>query len=394
MITRIIMPKLGETMEDGVISRWMKKEGDKIEKGEPILEVATDKANFEVESPAGGILRKILCPASEDNVPVTVTIGYIADSMEEGLPEEGESQPEKEKKEESVKESVPVDKKPAEQKAETGLIKASPAAKKFAREKGVDLAGITGTGPGGRITENDVLSAAGTGTAEGGDAEVIPLSGMRKVIAQRLSESKRRAPHYYVQVEVDMTGAVAAREKFLPEVKSKNGVKLSYNDMIVKAAADTLPDYPLLNSTFDGNNIKSFKDANIGIAVSIDQGLVVPVVKKAGEKSLGEIAKERDRLVALARENKLGPQDTEGGTFTVTNLGMFKVDVFTAIINPPQVAILAVGGIKKAPVVVNDKVEVRQVMKMSLSADHRVIDGAYAAQFMNRLKETLEKIKD
>jgi len=371
MIKKVIMPKLGETMEEGIISKWLKKEGNKVEKGEPIFEVTTDKANFEVESTASGYLRKIICPAEPDkNIPVLQTVALMSDSMDEGIPEEEveKSEPKKTAKEES----------PAVEE-----VKASPLAKKLAKEKGIDLSKITGTGPGGRITEKDVLSAVTTPVSA--EAEIIPLKGMRKIIAQRLTQSKQSAPHYYLQSEIDMSEIVQLREKL-----SSGDERPSFNDFIIKACAKALEDNPQMNVHFDGTNIKVMKDINVGVAVAVKDGLIVPVIKQTNKKSIKEIMQKTKEIKEKAKNNKFTPEDLSGGTFTISNLGMYDIDTFIAIINPPEVGILAIGKIKESPVVQDGKIMAAQTMKVSLSADHRVVDGATGAQFLKRLKQILE----
>lgn len=392
MIKKIIMPQLGETMEEGTIERWLKKEGEKVEKGEPLLEITTDKATFEQESSASGFLRKILSP-EKTTVPVTRTIAYLADSLEEEIPEEP---PESREQRADLPAKAPASLAGGsaqaggrEQEAEilpkpespqiSGQVKVSPLAKKLAREKGIDLSQVKGSGPGGRIVEKDVLTF-GQGLV---GVKVTPLSKMRQLIAERLSQSKQTAPHYYLQVEIDLTEAVKLHQK---------EPQISYNDLIIKATALALKEFPLINSTFEEGKIKSFSDINIGIAVAREEGLVVPVIKQVDKKNLPQLAKEREELVKRAQAQKLSPQDISGGTFTISNLGMFGVDGFTAIINPPQVGILAVGQIKSTPVVKNGQIEICKLMKATLSLDHRVIDGAYGAQFLKRLKEILENL--
>ncbi len=374
MITKIIMPKLGETMDEGQIGKWLRKEGEKVEKGESLFEVTSDKANFEVESPSTGVLRKILAEEGQA-VPVTKVVGYIADSMEEQLPEEvttGTPPPE------------PVS-PPSERKKR---IKISPLARKLAEQRGIDISQIKGSGPGGRITKEDVERFQPVAKAQG---EGIPLSGMRKLIAQRMSQSKREAPHYYLQTEIDMSDAVRLREDLLPEMEKTFSVRLSYTDLMIKATALSLEQFSLLNSTYENEQIKSFKQANTGVAVALEEGLVVPVIRDAAHKTLWQIAQERTRLVARAKEGKLTQEELSDGTFTISNLGTFEIDLFTAIINPPQVALLAVGAIKERPAALDGQLVIRQTMKVSLSLDHRVVDGVAGAQFLSRLKELLEK---
>jgi len=381
MIKKVIMPKLGETMEEGIISKWLKKEGDKVEKGEPIFEVTTDKANFEVESTASGYLRKIICPAEPDkNIPVLQTVALMSDSMDEGIPEEEVEKSELERKEEKPA----VKNVTAAVSSDTGTdVKSSPLAKKLAKEKGIDLSKITGTGPGGRITEKDVLSAVTTPVSA--EAEIIPLKGMRKIIAQRLTQSKQSAPHYYLQSEIDMSEIVQLREKL-----SSGDERPSFNDFIIKACAKALEDNPQMNVHFDGTNIKVMKDINVGVAVAVKDGLIVPVIKQTNKKSIKEIMQKTKEIKEKAKNNKFTPEDLSGGTFTISNLGMYDIDTFIAIINPPEVGILAIGKIKESPVVQDGKIMAAQTMKVSLSADHRVVDGATGAQFLKRLKQILE----
>ena len=386
MLARIIMPKLGETMEEHEIIGWLKKEGEQVEKGEPLFEVITDKVNFEVESPASGFLRKILANEG-DTVAVTETIGYIADSMEEELPQDSEqtetpSPASGEKKQLSETAETPPS-PPKEKK-----IKASPRAKKIAEEKGIDLSRITGSGPGGRITRKDVEDFQ---PSDQTSSEIIPLSGMRKTMAERLSQSKREAPHFYLQTEVDISDAVKMRQSLLEQIEKQHGVRLSYTDMIIKSVAQALAEFPMLNATFEDGEIRLSGQVHVGVAVSVEEGLLVPVVREANRKTLGRIAQEKTGLIARAKENQLALEDLSGGTFTLSNLGMFDVDGFIGIINPPQVGLLAVGRIKEMPRVIDRQVAIRQVMNVSLSIDHRAISGAYGAQFLSRVKELLEK---
>ena len=370
MIAKIIMPKLGETMEEHEIIGWLKQEGEPIEKGEPLFEVITDKVNFEVESSASGFLRKILSNEG-DTVAVTETIGYIADSMEEELPQ-GSDKTET----------------PSPASGEIKKIKASPRAKKIAEERGIDLSRIAGSGPGGRITRKDVEDFQ---SSDQTPSEVIPLSGMRKAMAERLSRSKREAPHFYLQTEVDMSDAVRMRQSLLEEIEKRHGVRLSYTDMIIKSVAQALTEFPMLNATFEDGEIRLSGQVNLGVAVSVEEGLIVPVVREANGKTLRQITQEKTGLIARAKANQLALEDLSDGTFTLSNLGMFDVDGFIGIINPPQVGLLAVGRIKEMPRVIDRQVAIREVMNVSLSIDHRAVSGAYGAQFLSRVKELLEK---
>lgn len=370
----IIMPKLGETMEEGTITKWLKREGERVEKGEPVAEVMTDKATFEIESPAGGFLRKILEPAGDTPVPVTRVIGYLADRVDEAVPASA---------------SAPAAFKPAAQapssgsasgavpasQPESAQVRVSPRARKLAADRGIDLSGIKGSGPGGRIVEKDIPEA-------GPSASPAPKTqgGMQKAAARRMAASKREIPHFYVGIEVDMTEAGAARAK-----------GISFNDVVLKAAARALEDFPRLNAHYENDEPREKSDINICAAVDTPQGLAAPVVKQASRKTLAEISARMKELKEKAKSGRFSPQDLESGTFTVSNLGMLGADSFCAIVNPPQVGILAVGSIREAPAVRAGQVAVRKTMRVTLSADHRAVDGAYGARFLARLKEILEK---
>jgi pyruvate dehydrogenase E2 component (dihydrolipoamide acetyltransferase) len=396
MVTEIIMPKLGQTMEKGKIVRWLKKEGERVNKGEAILEIETDKAILEVEARDSGILKKILAKEG-DVVPVAQVIGYIT--------REGEEVPETSLEEKSEAAQARITETPHESERE---IKASPLAKKIAKEKGVDLTQITGTGPGGRITEKDVLEyiarletkkitppAAAPGEkvimAPPEEFQIVPISGMREAIARKTAYSKANIPHFYICVEVDMTEAARLKEELTPIIESKVGVRLSFTHIIVKATALALREYPQLNAVCDGENIKISKNINIGIVVGLEDGLVVPVLKNADSLDLARMAAKIEELISKAREKRLSEDEFAGSSFTISNLGMLDVDSFTAIINPPEVAILAIGKIKDKPAVINGEIKVRKMMNLTLSADHRAVDGIIAAKFLNRVKMLLEK---
>jgi len=394
MITKVIMPKLGETMEEGAIGKWLKKEGDKVEKGEVVFECATDKANFEVEAPKSGVLRKALYPEGA-MVKVIEPVAYIADSMEEPLPVEQKKEAAPVKAAERTESAAPVI-KTAE--VSGGRIFASPIVKKLAADKGIDLSLVKGTGPGGRIVEKDIrdyisapASIAGAALPPG--VKAIPLSNMRKIIAQRLQKSMQEAPHFYVQMDADMTAVAKLRAAYNEKAKKTGGVSISVNDLVIYAVARALKKFELLNSHFVNNEIRQFSDINVGVAVALEAGLVVPVLKKADTLSLVEIAKVSKELAVKAKENKLTPEDMAGGTFTISNMGMLEVDMFTAIINPPQVCILAVGTLKTNPVFSNGNFVPGQLMKLVLSSDHRAVDGMHAAKFLYSVREILEKEK-
>ncbi len=384
MVIEIKMPKLGETMEEGVISKWRKKEGEKIEKGEILFEVMTDKANFEVESPGSGFVRKVFAK-EEETVPVTKVIGYLASSLDEEVPS-----------------APPAVQKPTVPAEKEGRIKASPLARRLAEEKGVDLSKIKGSGPDGRIEKEDVLNVAVRHIRPEGlvpeGATIVPVTGVRKIIADKMTQAKQTIPHYYLDIEVDVTPAVELREKM-----KKEKIYFSHNALIIKAAAETLKLFPVVNGYFAEDKIVLNPSINIGIAVARSavyktslgeememNELVVPVLKDADKKNLTRIAAEAKELIKKARENKLSLDDLAGGTITISNLGTMGIDAFTAIINPPQATILALGEIKKRPVVIDDKIEIRSILKFSLSCDHRIVDGALGARFLQKFKELLE----
>jgi len=376
MITKIVMPKLDQAMEKGTIGEWLKKEGDRVEKGEPILRIDVDKASFELEAERSGYLRKILYGEGE-TVEVGKVIAYISDSMDEAIPEEEPI---------TVEEAKPVKEV---KKVEEVEVKASPLAKKLAREKGIDLSKVKGSGPGGRILAKDVLAYIES-LEKPVEHKIIPLSKIRRITAERMSLSKRTIPHFYVQVDVDASELIKLRQSLIPEVEKLVGVKLAYDDLIMKATAIALREFPILNSTFEENSVKIFPSIDICLAISVDDELVAPVMREVDKKRISEIAKERAELVKRAREHRLEPKDVHGGSFTISNVGMFGVDWLAAIINPPQAAILSIGAIKDTPIVKDGRIEIKKVMKLVLSVDHRVADGAVGCRFLGRIKELLE----
>ncbi len=398
MATNVLMPALGFDMTSGAVARWLKKEGDSVKQGEAIAEVDTEKATVEIQVFTSGILHKILVQPGQQ-VPVGTVIGLI------GAPGETVTSPTPAAATSSSTTASPTPTpKAAEAKTKTngdGWIKASPVARRIAEAEGVNLAEITGTGPGGRIVEKDVkdylarakvaiptspLRPSPIGRGVGG--EVVELSRMRQTIARRMSESKQTAPHFYVTFDIEMTDAMRMREQ-LNNLAAENE-KVSVNDLIVAAAARTLAKWPVFNASYRGDKLEMHPSINIGIAVALDTGLITPVLHDADKKSLKEIARESRALVERTRANKMHPEDLTGGTFTVTNLGMYGVEEFSGIINPPEAAILAIGAVAKRPIVVDDGIRVAQMMKATLSVDHRVADGAQAARFMQDLKMLLE----
>lgn len=366
MVTNILMPRLSLTMKTGTVVQWFKKEGETVQKGEPIVEVLSEKVTYDVEAPESGVLRKILAIEGTD-VPVAETIGIIA-APNEQIPET------------EVAEVEAVPERELIEKVEERIV-ASPAAKRLAREHNIDLAKVMGTGPEGRIVEDDVKKfleeTAGVAPRV---REVIPLTGIRKTTAERVSLSARTAPHSTITMEVDMTEAVKLHEE----------TQASYTDMLVKATAQALREHPIINSTLENEQIKIFEDINIGVAVATEKGLIVPVLHNADKMSLSNITSALKLLVEKTREGKLAKEDLTGGTFTITNLGMYGVDIFIPIINPPETAILGVGRITEKPVLVDNQIKMKPVMQLSLSFDHRVVDGVPAAQFLQKVKYVLE----
>jgi len=370
------MPRLSLTMKEGTVVQWFKKEGDTVQKGEPLVEVLSEKVTYDVEAPASGVLRKIL--ASEGvNVSTDEAVGFIAASDEVITEAEPPTSISPQTVEEAAVASIET---PAERVEER--VVASPAAKRLAREYGVDLAKVRGSGPEGRIVEKDVKHFIGEASIAPRVREIIPLAGIRKTTAERLSFSARNAPHSHIIMEADMTSAAKLHET----------MQFSYTDILVKAAAKALREHSIVNATLEDGKIKIFEDINVGIAVDIGKGLVVPVVRNADKKSLSEVSSVVKELVEKAREGKLTREDMTGGTFTITNLGMYGVDLFIPIINPPETAILAVGKVTEKPVVVNGQIAIEPIMMLTLAYDHRIVDGAPAARFLQRVKLILESI--
>jgi pyruvate dehydrogenase E2 component (dihydrolipoyllysine-residue acetyltransferase) len=420
-VTKVILAKLSPTMEEGTIVKWSKNEGDAVKPGDVLAEIETDKANMEMEALGGGVLRKILVPAG-GKAPVGALIGVIADAKDDiakvlasaGPAPAPAAAPAPEKPAEPAPAPAPAPAAPqaapqpqaapapgappAEApaaSAEGGRVKASPLARSMAAERNIPLGSIPGSGPGGRIIKRDIEAWAQNPQAAASPAaaapaatpgQELPLSGMRKTIARRLTESKVQAPHFYVTVEIDMDAAAAVRE----QIQRAEETKVSFNDLIVKAAAKALRKFPAVNASWGGESIAVHGDVHVGVAVAINDGLIVPVVRNADRKSILEISREVKDLATRARDRKLKPEEFSGGTFSISNLGMFDVTEFTAIINPPESAILAVGAVKKVPVVKGDELAVGQRMRVTLSSDHRVIDGALAAQFLAELRRLLE----
>jgi pyruvate dehydrogenase E2 component (dihydrolipoamide acetyltransferase) len=394
MAAEVKVPRLGQGMESGTIVKWLKAEGDEVAKGEPLYELDTDKVTQEVEAEAAGVLLKIA--VAEGEVPVGTTIAFIGQAGESVPDVSGNGKvsapPEKAKdepKEEKAPEPDPGPVAP-EPRKEGERVKASPLARRIARERGVELASIAGTGPEGRIIAEDVERAASRpavpATVPAGEVESVPLTGIRRTIARRLTEAWT-VPVFQLQVSADMeraNGVVAAARELHADVK------VSVTDLLTKICASALARHPDVNVSFTDEALLRHPSANVGIAVATPQGLVVPVVKGAERLSLAKIAAVRADLVERARNQKLKAEDMAGGTFTISNLGMFGVDEFVAVLNPPQAAILAVGQTEDRPVAREGQVVVRPTMTMTLTVDHRAVDGAPAAEFLRTVKAMVE----
>ncbi len=373
MATKIVMPRLSLTMKEGTVVQWFKKEGELVQKGEPLVEVLSEKVTYDVEAPESGVLRRILASEGSD-VPVDQVIGIVA-AADEHIIEEGIPAPSA-----PTQEIDEVTRAVLKPDVVRERIPASPAAKRLAKELGVDLTQVRGTGPEGRIVEDDVRRSAEQKGLRLRVKEVVPLTGIRKTTAERLTLSAKTAPHSTIVMEVDMTNA----SEFQRETK------FSYTEMLIKAVAKALLDHRLLNATLEGEQIKVFEDINVGVAVTTENGLVVPIIRNADKKSLSEISLVLKELVDKARKGKLMREDLTAGTFTITNLGMYGVDVFFPIINPPETAILGVGRVVEKPAAVDGQVTIKPSLQLSLVYDHRIVDGAPAARFLQAVKQVLE----
>ena len=398
MATTVVMPQMGFDMQEGTIVRWLKAEGDQVSRGEPIAEIETDKAIVEMEAYASGTLLKTVVGEGE-TVPVGQTIAVIG-APGEPLPDLGAA-PSAPAEAEAPQEApaAPAETKPVEAPpAAAEQVRASPLARRLAEERGIDLARVSGSGPGGRVTRDDVLAyepqapaapvAEASPVSAGDDAEVVQLSRMRQTIARRTAQSMQEAPHFYVTADIDMTQALSIRQQLNEKLAGE--ARVSINDMIIKACALALVKYPAFNSSFQGDHLMMHKQVNIGVAAALEQGLLVLSVGDCRDKSLADISKASREVVERAQAGVLREEDYSGGTFSISNMGMFDVDAFSAIIYPPQAAVIAVGTVRKQPVVRDDQITVAQVMKATLSTDHRVADGAQAAEFIVEVKRLLE----
>ncbi len=433
MAEKVVMPKLGATMEEGTIDSWLVDVGEEIEEGDPIVEIQTDKITMEVEAEADGVLLKKLYEAGE-TIPVQQVIAYIGEAGE-NVDDLADDTPSVDKTEAGTPDAnIDRTREAGVEVSDTTEIRRTPIAHRLAAENHIDLSEITGTGPLGRIQKIDVENAIAqnkqkitplakkmaadqqvdTTTITGSGAhgkivkddiiaanrpneviaadERIAFKGMRKVIADRISDSYYSAPHVTLHSEIDMTECVKLRKQLLPVIEEAEGVRVSYNEIIVKATAFSLRQNPNINISLENDKeIVYHSDVHIGFAVAVSDGLVVPVLRNVDQKGLGILTKEAKTIAKKARDGMLTPDEMQGSTFTISNLGMFAVDGFTPIINQPNAAILGVGRIQEKPVIINGQVETRSMMTLSLSFDHRIIDGAPAAHFLTDLKNVLEQ---
>lgn len=424
MATKVYMEALSPTMEEGRVSAWLKNEGDQVNEGDVLAEVETDKATMELVARGSGVLRKRLI-GEGDTANVGTVIAVVAEPDEDISSIVGDvvaqetPSTEQAPKEKEVEEAEPAGAAVAaggqtdpdqverahEHDAATyvaepgGRVKASPLARRLASEQGLDLGSVQGSGPGGRIVKRDIEQAAQAGptaapsaaapAATGAGYREVPLSQMRKTIAKRLTQSIGPVPHFFLTIEVDMTQSMALRKR-INERFADEGVKVSPNDLIVKAAAMALTRHPWVNAAWTDQSIRLYDQVHIGVAVAVEEGLITPVVRDADKKGIVQIAREVKELAGRAREKKLKPEEYTGSTFSISNLGMFGIDEFTAVINPPEAAILAVGAISDKVVAEKGEVAVRPRMRITMSCDHRVIDGATGAQFLQTLQGFLE----
>jgi len=415
MSTEVKLPRLGQGMESGVVVRWLKKEGDHVSKGDPLYELDTEKVTQEIEADADGVLAKIVVPEGEVEVGATLALietdgagdgaapaaeSRAAEPEPAAEPTAADASAEAPAAPEPTRTSPGEPAPPAEPRGDSRPtpLKASPLARRIARERGVDLANVRGTGPDGRILAEDVEKApAGApsgapgapAAAPGEEVEVVQLTSIRKTIAKRLTEAWT-APVFQLGVSADMAEALALRERLVERLE-EGDVKPTVNDVLVKLVAVALARHAPVNATFAGEEIQRHPTPHVGIAVAAPQGLVVPVIRDAGRLTVQEIARARADLVGRARDNKLTFADLEGGTFTISNLGMFGVEQFTAVLNPPQVAILAVGAVKDEAVVRDGDLDVAPIVHLVLTCDHRAIDGADGAAFLQTLVALIEQ---
>jgi pyruvate dehydrogenase E2 component (dihydrolipoamide acetyltransferase) len=394
MATRVVMEALSPTMEEGRIARWLKKEGDAVKTGDILAEVETDKAIMELQARGEGVLRKIVVPDG-GTTAVGSVVGVIAGPDDDitGLWDQGQKRPEPPQRAKAETASVAATPAgpaaPAGGTSATGRIKASPLARRLASEKGLDLQVVQGSGPGGRIIKRDLATAAPVlPVVPGGDEgwEDVPLTQIRKTIARRLAQSLGPVPHFFLTVEIDMERCAEARDA----LNALGEGKVSFNDIVIKVVAMALLQHRECNAWWQDDHIRYFHEVHVGMAVAVDDGLITPVIRQAHRKSLRQIAEEAGALADRARTRRLTPEEYTGATFSISNLGMLGIDEFTAVINPPEAAILAIGAVGPKPVAADGAVTVRRRMRVTMSCDHRVIDGATGARFLQTVKRMLE----
>ena len=418
MPTDVVMPQMGESIFEGTITKWLKKPGDKVQRDEPLFEISTDKVDAEIPAPASGVLQEIKV-AEGNTVQVNTVVGVIGEGngasapapVKAAAPAPSAAAPVPPKKEAPAPPSASAPAASAPEDEEDSDVRSSPLVRKLAREHNVDLAKVNGTGTGGRVTKQDVLSFVENRTAAPVAApaprqapapapavipgDLVPMSNMRKIIAQRMIESRRTSAHVHCMFEVDMTRIVNLRNKLKNGFERRHGARLTFMPFFVRAAIIALQQYPIVNSSLEGDSIRYHKHVNAGIAVALDWGLIVPVLKNADELNFLGLQRGITDLGERARSKKLMPADVEGATFTITNPGQFGAVFGLPIINQPNVAIMGVGGITKQPLVITDKdgtdsIAIRSVVHLTLGYDHRVVDGAVADQFMAFVKKALE----
>jgi pyruvate dehydrogenase E2 component (dihydrolipoamide acetyltransferase) len=420
MPTDVIMPQMGESIFEGTITKWLKKPGDKVQRDEPLFEISTDKVDAEIPAPASGVLQEIKV-AEGNTVQVNTIVGTIsADGESAAAAKQAPAAPAAPQKKEAApppKPQAPASDTRQDLEMHDEDVRSSPLVRKIARENNVDLAQVTGTGLGGRITKQDITAFLEKGPAPAQAAssqpssstprpapapapatipgDVVPMTQMRKIIAQRMIESRRTSAHVHCMFEVDLTRIVNLRNKLKSGFEQRNGARLTFMPFFVRAAIIALQQYPIVNASLDGDNIRYHRHVNAGIAVALDWGLIVPVLKNADELNFLGLQRGITDLGERARSKKLMPQDVEGSTFTITNPGQFGAVFGLPIINQPNSAIMGIGGITKQPMVLtdkdgNDSIAVRSVVHLTLGYDHRLIDGAVADQFMALVKKTLE----
>ncbi|HMD83213.1 MAG TPA: dihydrolipoyllysine-residue succinyltransferase [Terriglobia bacterium] len=424
MPTNVIMPQMGESIAEGTITKWMKKVGEHVDRDEPLFEISTDKVDAEIPSPAAGVLTQILVRENETVVINTVVAIIDGDGTGVAAPAPAEAaapspetpSPAPPALAAAVAPTAVAPPTPEEQEnGEAGEVRTSPLVRRIAREHNVDLSEVKGTGLGGRVSKKDILdyldqrrasapsapplpaaapAPVGQTTAPSmaftGATQIVPMTPMRQKIAEHMVMSKHTSAHVYTVVEVEMTRVVATRERCKQDFEQRNGIKLTFTPFFIRAAVEAIKELPIINSSVDGTNIIYKRDVNIGLAVALENGLIVPVIKRADEKNFLGVARAVQDLADRARSKRLSVDDVQGGTFTITNPGSFGGLFGLPIINQPQVAILGVGAIEKRPVVRDDAIAIRHMAYLSISYDHRVIDGAVAERFMGKIKQILE----